>query len=154
MTNLSHIQAYARLFEEMTPEKLGSMKYYLSGDVVFTDPFNTFHGSDAFVAIFKHMYAVMKNPRFEIMDIAASEKAGYIRWRMTGTLKFHPSFQVDLKGMSEVHFNSVGLVTAHFDHWDSAHQLLAKLPVVGWLVRRLMRLFATPYRKLAMFEKR
>ena len=145
MTNLLNTQAYARFFEEMTPEKLGTMEHYLSDDIIFTDPFNTTHGPDAFIATFKHMYAVMKNPRFEILDVSASEKAGYIKWRMTGALKSFPSFRVNLKGVSEVHFDTVGLVTAHFDHWDSAHQLLAKLPAVGWLVRRLMRLFATPF---------
>ena len=86
----------------------------------------------------------MKNPCFEIVDVAASEEAGYIKWRMTGTLQYRPSFQIDLTGMSEVHFDSAGLVTAHIDHWDSAHQLLVKLPALGWLVGRLMRLFALP----------
>ena len=144
MTKLSHTQAYARFFEEMTPETLGSIRRFLAHDVVFTDPFNTLHGPDAFVAIFTHMYAVMKNPRFDILDVAVSEKAGFIKWRMTGELQSHPSFQLDLTGMSEVQFNDSGLVTAHIDHWDSAHQLLSKLPVIGWLVRRLLTLFALP----------
>ena len=144
MTKLSHTQAYARFFEKMTPETLGSMRRFLAHDVVFTDPFNTLHGPDAFVAIFTHMYVMVKNPRFEILDVAASEKSGYIKWRMTGTLKYRPSFQIDLTGMSEVHFDSAGLITAHIDHWDSAHQLLVKLPALGWVVRRMMRLFALP----------
>ena len=144
MTRFSHTQAYARFFEKMTPETLGSMRRFLAHDVVFTDPFNTLHGPDAFVAIFTHMYAVMKNPRFDILDVAVSEKAGFIKWRMTGELRSRPSYQLDLTGMSEVQFNDAGLVTAHFDHWDSAHQLLAKLPAIGWLVRRLLSLFALP----------
>ena len=144
MTKLSHTQAYARFFEEMTPETLGSIRRFLAHDVVFTDPFNTLHGPDAFVAIFTHMYAVMKNPRFDILDVAVSEKAGFIKWRMTGELRSRPSFQFDLTGMSEVRFNNAGLVIAHLDHWDSAHQLLAKLPVIGWLVRRLITVFALP----------
>jgi hypothetical protein len=118
MTKLSHTQAYARFFEEMTPETLGSIRRFLAHDVVFTDPFNTLHGPDAFVAIFTHMYAVMKNPRFDILDVAVSEKAGFIKWRMTGELRSRPSYQLDLTGMSEVQFNDAGLVTTHFDHWD------------------------------------
>ena len=147
MTKLSYTQTYARFFEKMTPETLGSMKRFLADDVVFKDPFNTLHGPDAFVAVFTHMYAVMKNPRFDILDVAVSEKAGFIKWRMTGELRSRPSFQLDLTGMSEVQFNDAGLVSAHFDHWDCAHQLLAKLPVIGWLVRRLISLFALPSRK-------
>ena len=144
MTKLSRTQAYARFFEKMTPETVCSMRRFLAHDVVFTDPFNTLHGPDAFVAIFTHMYAVMKNPRFDILDVAVSEKAGFIKWRMSGELLSRPSFQLDLKGISEVQFNDAGLVTAHLDHWDSAHQLLAKLPIIGWLVRRLLTLFALP----------
>ena len=147
MTKLSHTQTYARFFEKMTPETLGSMKRFLADDVVFKDPFNILHGPDAFVAVFTHMYAVMKNPRFDILDVAVSEKAGFIKWRMTGELRFRPSFKLDLTGISEVQFSDAGLVTAHFDHWDSAHQLLAKLPVIGWLVRRLISVFALPSRK-------
>ena len=141
MTYLSHTEAYARFFEEMTSETLGSLKHFLDDDVVFIDPFNTLHGPDAFVDVFKHMFAVMNNPSFEILDVAVSEKAGYIKWRMTGVLKFRPSFQIDLTGMSEVHFNATGLITLHFDHWDSAHQLLVKLPFIGWFIGRLLRLF-------------
>ena len=144
MTNLSHIQAYAQFFAEMTPETVGKIKHFLADDVIFTDPFNTLHGPDSLVAIFTHMYIVMKNPRFEILDVAVSEKAGYIKWRMTGALQSRHSFQIDLTGMSEVHLDARGLVTAHFDHWDSAHQLLTKIPGIGWLVRRLLKFFALP----------
>ena len=154
MTSLAHTQAYARFFAAMTPETLCSVKNFLGDDVVFTDPFNTLHGPDAFVAIFRHMYAVMKNPRFEILDVAVSENAGYIKWRMTGALQSRPSFKVDLTGVSEVHFDAAGLVIRHFDHWDSAHQLLAKLPAIGWLVRRLLQLFALPCCKLTMSGKK
>ena len=142
MINLKHTQDYARFFAEMTHETIQSMKYFLADDVVFTDPFNKLHGPDAFVSIFKHMYAVMKNPRFEILDVAASDKAGYIKWRMTGALKSRPSFRMDLIGMSEVHFTDSGLIKAHVDHWDSSHQLLAKIPGIGWLIRRFLQLFS------------
>ena len=154
MTKLSHAQAYAQFFEEMTPETIGSMKQFLADDVVFTDPFNTLHGPDAFVAIFTHMYAVMKNPRFDILDVGASERAGYIKWRMTGVLRSRPSFKIDLIGMSELKFDDAGLITAHFDHWDSANQLLAKLPAIGWFVRQLLQLFALPSPKTIMSGRR
>ena len=154
ISNLSHLQAYARFFAEMTPETLGSMKHLLADDVVFNDPFNSLHGSDAFVAIFTHMYDVMENPRFDILDVAASEKAGYIKWHMTGALRVRPSFHIDLIGMSEVHFNDAGLITTHCDHWDSAHQLLAKFPVIGWLVRQLLSIFAIQSSKTVISGKR
>lgn len=144
MSYLSLTQAYARFFEDMTPETVSNITAFLADDAVFTDPFNKLHGKQEFVAIFNHMFAVMTDPRFEILDVSSSERAGYIKWRMTGALKSRPSFAVDLTGLSEIEFNKAGLITAHFDHWDSAHQLLARLPGIGWLVRRLLRLFALP----------
>lgn len=144
MSYLLQTQSYANAFAEMTPETVNQLTNFLDDDIVFKDPFNELHGHAAFVAIFDHMFTVMTNPRFEILDVSSSERAGYIKWRMTGALKARPSFAIDLTGMSEIQFNDIGLITAHYDHWDCAHQLLAKLPVIGWLVRRLLKLFALP----------
>ena len=90
------------------------------------------------------MFAVMDRPAFAILDVAASEQAGYIKWEMTGFLKSYPSFEVKLVGMSELVFDEAGLLLAHHDHWDSSHQLLQRIPVGGWFVRKLLGLFALP----------
>jgi len=102
------------------------------------------HGRQEFIAIFAHMFEVMDRPAFAILDIAASGQAGYIKWEMTGYLKSRPSFSVKLVGMSELIFDENGLLLAHHDHWDSAHQLLRHIPVGGWFVRKLLGLFALP----------
>jgi hypothetical protein len=39
--------------------------------------------------------------------------------------------------MSEVQFDEAGSVRAHIDHWDAAGQLYEKLPVIGWILRRI-----------------
>ena len=46
--------------------------------------------------------------------------------------------------MTEVHANDKGLITAHYDHWDSASQLLAKIPYVGALIRPILKKFVLP----------
>jgi hypothetical protein len=43
--------------------------------------------------------------------------------------------------MSEVHFDANGAISQHIDHWDSASQLLSDLPYIGWITRRILRLF-------------
>lgn len=146
MSYLEQTQKYADAFAKMKPENVGTLTAFLADDVIFTDPFNELHGHQSFIAIFEHMFAVMTDPRFEILDVSASHRAGYIKWRMTGRLKSRPSFVIDLIGMSEVEFNEAGLIVAHYDHWDSAHQLLARLPFFGWFIRRLLSLFALPSR--------
>lgn len=132
---------YADLFGRLTPNRLDELGDLLSPDVVFTDPFNVIEGPAQFIAVFEHMFEVMVEPRFHIEDISVSDKAGYIKWRMTGRLKKKPDFTIDIIGMSEVTFATDGTLLCHIDHWDSASQLLSRLPVVGLFVRKLMRLF-------------
>lgn len=134
--------AYAELFGSLTPARLENLLALLNKDIVFMDPFNRIDGSNKFLAIFEHMFTVMAEPRFHIEDVAVSKSAGYIKWRMTGHLKRKPTFNVNIVGMSEVVFDKDGMLIRHIDHWDSASQLLSQLPVAGWFVRRLMRLFS------------
>jgi len=138
----NYINHYAVCFGNLREDSLDELSAMLADDVHFSDPFNSFSGKSQFIGIFQHMFSVMNNPHFDILDIACSDKAGYIKWRMGGNLVSRPSFDMALIGMSEVHFNKAGLVTHHIDHWDSASQLLVKIPVAGRFVRMLMRLFA------------
>jgi len=43
-----------------------------------------------------------------------------------------------------VHANDEGQITAHYDHWDSASQLLAKIPYIGAVIRPILRQFVLP----------
>ena len=87
------------------------------------------------------MYQTCDDPRFDITDVAHGAAASYIKWRMTARLKSWPRMELDFLGMTEVHADQDGNITLHYDHWDSASQLLAKLPVVGALIRRILKLF-------------
>ena len=137
-----YLQRYADNFGALAEDNLDELSALVADDIAFSDPFNAFSGKAKFVAIFQHMFKIMHNPHFEIIDIASSDTAGYIKWRMGGHLVTRPSFEMKLIGMSEVHFDDKGLVTRHIDHWDSAGQLLVNIPVAGRLVRLLLRLFA------------
>ena len=138
---LEFTKVYAERFGSLTPDSLENLSELLDKDIVFTDPFNRIDGSDEFIAVFEHMFEVMREPRFHILDLAASKGAGYIKWRMTGRLKKRPELGVNIVGMSEVVFNDDGMLIRHIDHWDSASQLLSQIPVAGWFVRKLMQIF-------------
>ena len=136
---------YAAAFAALTPDTMEDLLATLSPQVRFKDPFNDVTGRDAFQAIFTHMFATCDDPRFHITDITRSHPAegprAYLRWRMSGRIRSWPHTPLDLEGMSEIHIGEDGLVTAHIDHWDSASQLLTRLPVIGLMVRPVMRLF-------------
>ncbi len=137
-------QKYAALFACLSPNNLTVLEASLSEKVVFIDPFNRVEGKQDFVAIFEHMFEVMRAPKFIIEDVAISPNAGYIKWQMTGELKSRPSFQINLVGMSELVFDENGLLVLHHDHWDSARQLLSNIPGAGFFIRKLLMLFALP----------
>lgn len=139
------IDEYVAAFAALTPETMDSLLATVEADIRFVDPFNDVTGRDSFRAIFDHMFATCTSPRFHIQDVAISDRAGilraYLRWRMSGKLKSWPHTSLDLEGMSEIHIGPNGLIGAHFDHWDSTSQLLARLPVIGAIIRPIMRLF-------------
>ena len=87
------------------------------------------------------MFDVIENPKFEILDVSISSHAGYIKWRLTGKVKRWKRISINITGMSEVLYDESGQITAHYDHWDSASQLLVFIPVLGlptvWLLSLL-----------------
>ena len=140
-TQTDALRIYAELFGDLTESNLPDLKALLHEGVVFTDPFNWLTGPDAFVGVFEHMFDTMDEPKFDILDICWSDNAGFIKWHMTGRVKSASTMPINITGMSEISFDDQGLVLAHHDHWDSSSQLLAHVPYVGWIVRRIMRLF-------------
>ncbi|MGB2320774.1 MAG: nuclear transport factor 2 family protein [Candidatus Puniceispirillaceae bacterium] len=139
------IERYAAAFASLTPATMDEILAMLSPEARFTDPFNDVTGHAGFKAIFAHMFETCEAPRFHIIDIAHGTHDGgrraYLRWRMSGHLKGWPHTNLDLEGMSEVRVGDDGLISAHIDHWDSASQLLARLPLIGTLLRPVLRLF-------------
>ena len=145
MTPPDIITRYADAFAALTPDNMNKLMATVSADIRFVDPFNDVTGRDEFRAIFEHMFATCEAPRFHILDIAISTDQGnqraYLRWRMSGRVKSWPHTDLGLEGMSEIHLGKDGLVCLHLDHGDSASQLLARLPVIGTIIRPVLKLF-------------
>lgn len=139
------IEAYVKAFTSLRPGNIDTLLALVEIDVVFVDPFNNLRGKAAFGAVFEHMFETTIEPQFTVSDVAHStvrdRHVTYLRWQMTARTKGWPSVSLELEGMSEIHIGDTGLVSHHIDHWDSASQLLSKLPFIGALVRQIMRIF-------------
>ena len=139
------IEAYVKAFTSLRPGNTDTLLALVEIDVVFVDPFNKLRGKAAFGAVFEHMFETTIEPQFTVSDVAHStvrdRHVTYLRWQMTARTKGWPSVSLELEGMSEIHIGDTGLVSHHIDHWDSASQLLSKLPFIGALVRQIMRIF-------------
>lgn len=139
---LAATRGWARAFEGLGSDDVGRFAALADPAIRFRDPFNDVAGHAAFARVFDDMFESCLDPRFEVVDVAAGAQAGYIRW----TFRFRPKALAKgpewrIEGMSEIHVGPDGLITAHLDHWDSGNGLLAKLPVIGpvvrWIFRRL-----------------
>ncbi len=139
--NCSLIYKYAHLFSQLTADNLADLSKMVTDDIEFSDPFNITYGKTKFIAIFSHMFEVMVEPKFEILDLGESQKASYIKWRLTGKVKRFRLIKIDIVGVSEVKANLEGKITTHHDHWDSASQLLTLIPVLGFPTRLLLKMF-------------
>jgi len=139
------INSYVTAFTSLRPGNIDALLALVEIDVVFVDPFNNLRGKAAFGAVFEHMFETTIEPQFTVSDVVHSTQAdrdvAYLRWRMTARTRGWPSVPLKLEGMSEIHITKTGLVSQHIDHWDSASQLLAKLPFIGALIRQVMRIF-------------
>ena len=144
-SNQKLINSYVTAFTSLRPGNIDALLALVDTDVIFVDPFNNLRGKAAFGAVFKHMFETTIKPRFTVSDVAHSaqpdQNVFYLRWQMTARTRGWPSVPLELEGMSEIHVTETGRVSHHIDHWDSASQLLSKLPFIGALVRQIMRIF-------------
>jgi hypothetical protein len=133
--------AYADYFARVSPENLEELRTLCAPEVRFRDPFNDIRGQDKIIQVFAQMYEDVASPAFEVTDHAVSGSRSYMRWIFRfNNKKTGKSFSVD--GMTEVHFDDAGLVTAHLDHWDVASQLYEHVPVLGFVLRKIRRRLA------------
>ena len=134
------LAAYGRYFETLTRETLHEIARIATPDMRFRDPFNDVRGIDEVVRLLASMYA-HGTPRFEILDRALGQSAGYILWRFTNDPGGGRAPWI-IVGMSEVHFAPDGRISEHIDHWDAGGQFYAHIPVLGWLIRLVRRRLA------------
>lgn len=137
MTPEAAADAYISFYESLTPDSLARLDDLCAPNVRFRDPFNDVVGPAACRAVLEKMFADVTEPRFRVIDRAHSGQVCYLRWRFT----FITRTAHAIDGMSEVHFDTNGKVTAHFDHWDSA-RVYEMVPVLGAIIRLVKRRLA------------
>ena len=131
------LQDYLKFFEALTPGDLDRLCVHFDPEARFKDPFNDVHGIDEIRRVFKHMFEVCIEPRFEILDWALQENVAYVKWQFTFSLKQYKSGINMIEGVSRIKFSLQGLVTEHIDYWDPAEYIYQKLPMIGGLFRWL-----------------
>jgi hypothetical protein len=138
------LAAYCRLYEGLRPDDLERFGEVYTPGARFKDPFNDVRGVDAIRAVFRHMYATLESPRFEVLEQVSVGSAGFIRWRFHFATRGPGGRQWSIEGVSRVAFAPDGRVEEHVDYWDPVEGLYGHLPVLGWLFRLPRRWLTAP----------
>ena len=139
------LQRYIDFFEDLREDRLDRLSDVMTDDVHFVDPFNDVTGLDKVRLIFKHMFRHLESPKFTVTHAASvpgSGPAGLLRWELsaipkTGAKRGNGREPLRITGMSEVHLAADGRIHEHIDHWDAGRQFYERIPLLGWLLRRV-----------------
>lgn len=130
------LDRYVAYLEALDPKTLADIGDYVTDDVRFADPFNDVRGCEKMVRIFEEMFENVGPVTFVVSRRMIEGDHAFISWQFSGTLLRKPwSFE----GMSELTFAADGRVSSHIDRWDSGSSFWERMPVIGWLLRRMKR---------------
>jgi len=137
------LQAYVKLFAELTESDLERFESYFAPSARFKDPFNDVRGVAAIQRIFAHMFATASAPVFRIQSVMESQRQAVIHWQFHCLVGKGKDTDYTIDGLSLVRFNATGLVEEHIDYWDAAEQFYMRLPLLGGLLRLIARRMRT-----------
>lgn len=139
MNRETTLEAYAGLFEDLSPDTLGRLDALVTDDVVFRDPFHDLRGRDALKSVLAAMLRAVPDVRFRVADRAMGASSAFLSWSMTATFRGRP---VAFDGATVLGFSGAGPVNAHVDHWDAASAVHARIPLLGCAIRAVNRRIA------------
>jgi steroid Delta-isomerase len=125
-----------RFYETLSPETLGDLRRLYHEDVRFQDPFNAVVGVDAIERIFRDMFERLDAPRFHVENRIVDGSQAMLAWTFDFALRGR---NLRIHGVTHLRLCDDGRILTHRDYWDPAGELYAGLPVIGLLVRWLMR---------------
>lgn len=136
----SPLDRYIDYLHSLNEEKLGDLHRFVAKDVRFKDPFNDSDNVESMRRALLHMFRRLGTVRFTVSERAMTGRIGFLAWHFEAMLRGEPWV---FDGTTVLRFNADGLVTEHIDHWDAAGNLYERLPLIGWLLRRLRQSIAT-----------
>jgi len=123
--NLAHENLRARI-SELYAEQL-----------YFNDTIHTYTSRDELVAYLGKTGDALDESIVEVKQVMRDGNDVFVRWSMDFKLRaVGREIHSRSIGMTHLRFNERGQILVHQDFWDSGHALYAKLPVVGWFIRR------------------
>ncbi|MFM9878987.1 MAG: nuclear transport factor 2 family protein [Burkholderiaceae bacterium] len=138
-------QRLVDFFQALSPRTLQNLGDFYSPDAFFKDPYQEVRGLAPIGRVFAHMYEVLDEPRFVIVDQLASRSPEgvvqcFFNWDFHFRFKrFQPQQAQWIHGSSHLKLTPAGLVHYHRDYWDTSEEVYEKLPLLGSLMRWLKK---------------
>ncbi len=135
------LDRYVAAMEATGTNSVDDIMAFFADDARFRDPFSDVRGKAKIRRVFEKTQDDLDDIRIEVTDRATGGDAHYIRWIFRampkGVLRRQGEFVIE--GMTEVHLDDTGMVTAHLDYWDPTPEVWQRIPLMGTALRALRR---------------
>ena len=140
---MNHLTDLIRFYETLTPETLATLDRHYDPQARFVDPFNDVIGLAAIHRIFADMFEKLEAPRFEVLQsyTGSNPNDAMLLWKLHFRSRVMGGATV-IEGTTRLRFAPDGRVILHRDYWDAAHELYARIPLLGWPLRAMRRALA------------
>ena len=128
------IKQYLKLFEQLDTYNIDNFNDLVDEQIIFVDPFNKIVGKEKFIKLFKKNITAIQKPKFMILSTSSQNREYFVKWRMEF---FAFGKNQKIIGISEIKVNETGLISSHYDYWDSFNQFYLKLPILGNILKIL-----------------
>ncbi len=132
------VHAITAFFEHLTPDALEGIGFVYAPQARFKDPFNEVQGLAAIAGVYRHMFASLQEPRFEVTGRVLQGRECFLTWNFCFRFQgIQPAVQQTVRGCSHLVLDERGRIAAHRDYWDVAEEMYEKIPGLGALMRWL-----------------
>lgn len=142
--NKQAFDRYLHTYENLTEQNLHqTLAPLMHQQIEFKDPFNHVHSQAEAIKVFEHMFENTVNPVFSILQSNIEHHRGMAYWAFEFKTSEDGERQKIL-GTSVIEIDANGLTTRHIDFWDPAENIYQKVPLLGYILRKIkQRLSAT-----------
>jgi hypothetical protein len=133
----------SELFSRMSVEKVQRLVRALYAPGAYlNDSLTVMVGAEAIEAYYVRSVGAARQIHFDFSDVAVSTDGPdyYVRWQMTLEKRFlGRGLPLRIPGVSHFRFDARGRILVHRDFWNTGTGLYERIPLLGWLIRRVRK---------------
>lgn len=135
------VDRFAKFFGNLSAGNVReNLRKTYADKLYFNDTLKEISDIDALERYMLDTAASVESCTATIHDVVSKDGDYYFRWEMFIAFKKFRQGQVQPSiGMTHVRFDKEGRIVFHQDYWDAAANLFEKVPVVGWMIRKVKK---------------